>query len=528
MGYARAEMNFDSSILPQTGNSSLTALLRRVADRAPEHPAWRYQGQVITHAQFLSLIHACRRRLLAWGVCPGDRVAGLALGHPLQVAALLALSDLGGIWVPLNFRLAPAEWHQIMADCGARLLLADEAFGPAASALAQQSGAALHRLSDLALGDDPSGRDNRSAPIESDPDRPVLLVYTSGTTGRPKGAVHSVANLIANAHASAQVQGLGPHDRVLTLLPLFHVGGLCIQTLPALLCGATVVLHPRFDPLATLRDIDALDITTTVMVPAVMKAVIQHPLFSTTRMAQLRSLWAGSSVLPDELVRAWLARGIPVCNVYGATETGPFSIALGPEHAHSHVGSCGWPAPGVEARLNALSDTPNADGVGEVCLRGPAIVSRYWPDRPALDAEGWFHTGDLGRVDADQSWRIVGRAKDMIISGGENIYPAEIENILAQHPAVAECAAVGLPDPRWGEQVVAVVVLKPGEQVSDDDLLEPVRRALAKYKHPRRLVRLDQLPKTALGKVQKDQVVQWLSGPAQTAAAPWAGSTRSL
>ncbi len=528
MGYPTSEMNFDPNILPQTGDRSLTVALGRAANRDPDHPAWRYQGQVITHGGFVSLIDTCRRRLASWGVRPGDRVAALALGHPLQVAALLALSDLGGIWVPLNFRLAPAEWQQILADCGARLLLADGELGPAASALAQQSGVALHRLSDLAAGDDPRDSDTRSAPIASDPDRPVLLVYTSGTTGRPKGAVHSVANLIANAHAAAQVQGLSPLDRVVTLLPLFHVGGLCIQTLPALLSGATVVLHPRFDPQATLHDIDAFDITTTVMVPAVMKAVIQHPLFASTRMAHLRALWAGSSVLPDDLVRAWLARGIPVCNVYGATETGPFSIALGPEQAHSHVGSCGWPAPGFEARLNALSDSPNADGVGEVCLRGPAIVSRYWPDRPALDAEGWFHTGDLGRIEADQSWRIVGRAKDMIISGGENIYPAEIENILSQHPAVAECAAVGLPDPRWGEQVVAVVVLRPGFQPSDDELLEPLRRSLAKYKHPRRLVRLDQLPKTALGKVQKDQVVQWLSGPAQTAAAPWAGSTRSL
>jgi fatty-acyl-CoA synthase len=337
-----------------------------------------------------------------------------------------------------------------------------------------------------------------------------------------------VANLLANAHAAAQVQGLGPHDRVLTLLPLFHVGGLCIQTLPALLNGATVVLHPRFDPRAALHDLDAQAITLTLMVPAVMKAVIQHPLFAATRMTHLRALWAGSSILPDDLVQAWLARGVPVCNVYGATETGPFSMALGPQQARSHVGSCGWPAPGVQAHLQPLSDTTRSDGVGEVCLRGPAIVRRYWPDTPALDDQGWFHTGDLGRVDADQSWRIVGRAKDMIISGGENIYPAEIENILGQHPAVAECAAVGLPDPRWGEQVVVAVVLKPDSRVNDDDLLEPVRRALAKYKHPRQLVRLDQLPKTALGKVQKDRLVRQLSAPDQTAAAPLAGSTRSL
>ena len=514
--------------MPQTPASSLTDALRRVADVDPQHPAWRYQGQVITRAEFVAMVQACQRQWAAWGVRAGDRVAALALAHPLQVAALLALSELGAIWVPLNFRLAQAEWQQILSDCGARLLLADTEWQAAASDLAQASGLTLKPLSELATPNT-TPQEVLGPRVEAlDPERAALLVYTSGTTGRPKGAVHTVANLLANAQAATQVQGLGPQDRVLTLLPLFHVGGLCIQTLPALLCGATVVLHPRFDPQAVLHDLDAWDITTTVMVPAVMKAVIEHPRFASTRMAHLRALWAGSSVLPDGLVRAWLARGIPVCNVYGATETGPFSIALGPSHAHSHVGSCGWPAPGVQARLQALPGTPQGDGVGEVCLRGPAIVRRYWPDQSALDAEGWFHTGDLARIAPDQSWRIVGRAKDMIISGGENIYPAEIEQILSQHPAVLECAAVGLLDPRWGEQVVAVVVLKPGSQPSDDELLAPVRGALAKYKHPRQLVRLAQLPKTALGKVQKDRLVQVLSVSAQTEATPSADSTRSL
>lgn len=528
MGYARTEIHFQPSILPQTPASSLTDALRRMVDVDPHQPAWLYQGQVITRAQFASMVQSCQRQLAAWGVRTGDRVAALALAHPLQVAALFALSELGAIWVPLNFRLAPAEWQQIVRDCAPRLMLADAEFHPAATGLAQACGLPLYALDTLMpeAGHPPQVLDPMGdAP---DPDRAVLLVYTSGTTGKPKGAVHTVAHLLANAQAAAQVQALGPADRVLTLLPLFHVGGLCIQTLPALLSGATVVLHPRFDPQAALHDLDALHITTTLMVPAVMKAVIEHPSFASTRMAHLRALWAGSSVLPDDLVRAWLARGIPVCNVYGATETGPFSIALGPEHAHSHVGSCGWPAPGVQARLQALPGAPQGDGVGEVCLRGPAIVSRYWPDQPALDAEGWFHTGDLARVGPDQSWRIVGRAKDMIISGGENIYPAEIEQILAQHPAVAECAAVGLPDPRWGERVVAVVVLKTGAQASDDDLLDPVRRALAKYKHPRQVWRVSQLPKTALGKVQKDRLVQDISASVHTAATPSAGSTRSL
>ena len=246
--------------------------------------------------------------------------------------------------------------------------------------------------------------------------------------------------------------------------------------------------------------------------------------FQTTTLTHLRTIWAGSSVLPDALLQAWHDKGIPVCNVYGATETGPFSIALGPEHARSHLGSCGWPALGIEARL----DQASPDGVGEVCLRGAAIVQRYWPDQPALDEHGWFHTGDLARIETDQSWRIVGRAKDMIISGGENIYPAEIEHILARHPAVQECAVVGLPDARWGEQVAAVVVFKPGMQADEADLLDKVKSELARYKHPRRLIIGTELPKTALGKVQKDVLIRQITARADTAAAPSANSPRSL
>ena len=495
--------------------------------RDPNRLACSFQGQNWTYAEFARLIVRSRAQLQAWGVRSGDRVAALSLGHPLQLAALFALADLGAIWVPLNFRLAPTEWAQVIDDCQPVCLLADEAWWSQAQVLVQSSPLPCRALSELTR----SGHDADDAPTtiptpdHSSNDLPVLLVYTSGTTGRPKGAVHTQSNLLANARAAALAQGMTDNDRVLTLLPLFHVGGLCIQTLPALLAGASLILHPKFEPDRVFDDLLAHHISLTLMVPAVMKAMIEHPRFHGASWPHLRALWAGSSVLPDELVLAWLQRGVSVCNVYGATETGPFSIALGPEHARSHLGSCGWPALGIEARLD-LPAGPN-DGVGEVCLRGPAIVRHYWPQQAALDADGWFHTGDLARIGPDQSWRIVGRAKDMIISGGENIYPAEIENLLARHPAVLECAVVGLPDPRWGEQVVAVVVLRSGHWASDEQLLESVQSVLARYKHPRRWVRLQALPKTALGKVQKDRLVRLLSERAHTEATPWEDSPRS-
>ncbi|HEY0824155.1 MAG TPA: fatty acid--CoA ligase family protein, partial [Ramlibacter sp.] len=373
----------------------------------------------------------------------------------------------------------------------------DADWAQAAQDLARACGIAAQALQALEQDGLPA------APLHAAPEAPVLLVYTSGTTGGPKAAVHTQANLLANMRIAAQVQELGPADTVLTVLPLFHVGGLCIQTLPALYAGARVILHPRFHPGETLACIARERPSLTLQVPATMKALIEHPQWAATDLSCLRAVWAGSSLLPQPLVAAFHDRGIPVCNVYGATETGPFSVALPPAHAMDHVGSCGWPAPGVEARLGP----PHGDAA-ELLLRGPNIVRRYWPDLPACDAEGWFATGDLAQQAADGSLRIVGRAKDLIISGGENIHPAEIEQVLAQHPAVAECAAFAVPDARWGELVAVAVVLNAGSRADEEELAAHLRQRLARFKLPRRWFFRAALPKTALGKVQRSVLAQ--------------------
>jgi fatty-acyl-CoA synthase len=315
------------------------------------------------------------------------------------------------------------------------------------------------------------------------------------------------------------VQGLTASDTVLTVLPLFHVGGLCIQTLPALSVGAHVLLHSRFDASATLRAIATERPTLTLQVPATLKALTEHALWAATDLTCLRAVWAGSSVLPPAPLAAFHARGVPVCNVYGSTETGPFSIALPPERAVSHAGSCGWPAPGVEVTLrSALGEVVAPGEVGELCLRAPNVVRRYWPDRAACDTNGFFHSGDLAQQATDGSYTVVGRAKDMIISGGENIYPAEIENLLLQHPSVIECSVVGQADARWGEVAVAVLVLQP-DAATGDGWAAPFQHfldgRLARYKWPRRWLRVDALPKTALGKVQKAALKTLLDAPAQ-------------
>jgi fatty-acyl-CoA synthase len=426
-----------------------------------------------------------------WGVRPGDRVAWVGANHPGQLALLFGLARIGAILLPLNFRLAPPEWQRLVADCTPVHLVHDAEWTEAARGLAAQCGIAAHDVAEL-------DHEAPEAPSHADPQAPVLLVHTSGTTGGPKAAVHTQANLLANMRIATQVQDLTPADTVLTVLPLFHVGGLCIQTLPALHAGARVLLHARFHPGATLEAIERERPTLTLLVPATMKALLDHPRWQQADLSSLRAVWAGSSLIPAPLVEAFHARGVPVCNVYGATETGPFSIALPPEQAMDHVGSCGWPAPGVEARLG-----PAHGDAGEVLLRGPNVVRRYWPDLPACDADGWFATGDLAQQASDGSYRIVGRAKELIISGGENIHPAEIEQALGAHPAVAECAAFGLPDARWGEIVAVAVVLHAGAHADEAELAAFLQQRLARFKLPRRWIWRDALPKTALGKVQR-------------------------
>ncbi len=497
--------------------ASFDALLGRLAALAPERPVlrWFEPGGPVADAHWSPLsgpalarrVHAIAAHLVRSGVQAGDRIAWLGLNHPAQIALLMALARIGGVLVPINHRLSPAEWQALLEDCQPTWLVHDGHFADVAETLM------VRRMPVHALD---AQIDLVALPeVPGTADRPVLLVYTSGTTGRPKGAVHTQGNLLANMAIAAEVQAMTPQDVVLTALPLFHVGGLCIQTLPALSVGAQVLLFTRFDAQATLACIHHERPTLTLQVPATLQALVGHPAWAGTDLACLRAVWAGSSLLPTPLVEACHARGVPVCNVYGSTETGPFSIALPGAHAFDHIGSCGWPAPGVDIRLQDSEGHDVARGeVGEVLVRGPNVVRHYWPDLPACDAAHFFHSGDLALQTPDGSYTVVGRAKDMLISGGENIYPAEIENLLVQHPLVAECAVVGQDDARWGEVVVAVVVLRepaPNEWASA--LQSFLEGKLARYKWPRRWQRVDALPKTALGKVQKSELKAMLATP---------------
>ena len=479
----------------------LSRLIERHAQFTPARCALHFAGVDISYAELWRRIEVATAALHGAGVRQGDRVAYLGLNDPAVLVLLFALARLGAILLPLNFRLAPAEHEAILRHAGTTLLLGDTVHAVQAAQLEAVVGRSAMPIAALA-----TGGELPAAAVCGGDESPVLLVYTSGTTGKPKGALHTQAGLIWNCVMSTHAHDFSAADHVLTVLPLFHVGGLCIQTLPALHAGATVTLHARFDPGAWLRDVQARKPSMSLLVPATLKAVLDHPDFMRTDLSSLKLLNAGSSVIPESMIAAVHARGVPLCQVYGATETGPVSIYLRREDAMAKAGSAGKAALHVEIRLvDSLGGDVAAGEVGEILVRGKNVMREYWndPANPAFRG-GWFHSGDLAFQDEDGFYRVVGRSKDMIISGGENIYPAELENVLADSPEVLEAAVVGRADARWGEVAVAVVVVRPGCALDEAAVLRMFEGRLARFKHPRQVVFADALPKTALGKVQKD------------------------
>ena len=484
---------------------NLSRIIAHWAGMTPDKCAIHFDGVDMSYATLWQRIEATTATLAQrFAVQPGERIAYLGLNHPDFIVLLMALARLGAIAVPLNFRLAPAELVTILDNAGARLLLCDAPMRAAGADAAVAAGVQLESSSILeepAPGLVPQG-------FPGDDQDPLLLVYTSGTTGKPKGAVHTQANLLWNIQSAIAAQDLTAADHLLNPLPMFHVGGLCIQLLPVLAAGGTVTLHARFDPGRWIADVVARRPTLSLLVPATLKAILDHPAWPDADLSSLRFVNTGSSTVPRSLIEAVHARGVPVSQVYGATETGPVSIVLRAEHALDHVGSTGKPALHVEVRLVKADGTDAATGeTGEIWVRGKNVVAGYWNDaHNAAFADGWFRSGDLAYRDAAGFYWVVGRSKDMIISGGENIYPAELENVLADCAAIQECAVLGLDDARWGEAAVAVVVRKPDALIDEAGVLALFEGRLARFKHPRRIVFVEALPKTALGKIQKAEL----------------------
>ncbi|MGH7897761.1 MAG: acyl-CoA synthetase [Candidatus Binatia bacterium] len=496
----------------------LSSWIGRRAAATPAKLAIRFEGGEISYATLDERI----RRLAAMlahrcDVARGDRVAYLGLNGPVVLELLFACARLGAIFVPLNWRLAPPEHRDVLAHCAPKVLVAETEFLAHVDAIRSGLTGLLTVACDgPSHGGWPSYDELVAAaagldvPAGGDPSAPVLLVYTSGTTGRPKGALLTQDALSWNAINSIDAHEMTSDDHVLTVLPMFHVGGLNIHTTPALRAGASLTLHRRFDPRRALGAIANERPTMFLAVPQVSLAMTEHPQWMSTDVTCLRSVATGSSIVPEPVIRPWHERGIAVTQVYGLTESAPVAICLRRKDARRKLGSCGEPALHCEARIvDDEGRELGANEKGEIVLRGPNLFREYWNDAAATAesfTDGWFRTGDIGHRDEEGFFYVDDRKKDVLISGGENVYPAELEAVLAACPAILEAAVVGRPDERWGEVPIAFVVPRPGSELTPQAVLALFAGRLARFKHPRAVVFLERLPRNVMGKVLKQEL----------------------
>jgi len=477
--------------------TNLAAPIDRNAGFAPDKVAIRFEGAAITYAEFAREIaraaHLLRTR---YGVRPGDRVAVLAANAPAYLSLLYACARLGAILLPLNWRLAAPELRYIIEHAEPRVAFTEAAFAETLNEAAPDL-----PVAPLVI---PEGEGDVEGPGTLDD--PLLLVYTSGTTGRPKGALLAQEALFHNAVMSHHMHAMTAGDHVLSVLPFFHVGGLNIQTTPALQAGATVTIHPRFAADAVLAAVAEDRPSLLLTVPATLRALMAAPGWEAADLSSLGAISTGSEPVHPALVEAVSARGLPLLQVYGATESCPIAIYTRLGCATTAPTSTGLPGLLCEARVadDEGRELPHGTA-GEVLLRGRNLFRGYWRDEAATAAcmaNGWYRTGDIATRDAAGHFHVHDRRKNLIISGGENIYPAEVERVLLEHPAIAEAAVLGAPDPKWQEVPVAFLVLRAGAALTEEAVRDHVAAQLARFKVPRRVVFTETLPRTALGKVR--------------------------
>jgi fatty-acyl-CoA synthase len=515
-------------------------LWRWLADRALSDPgavAIEDADRRVTYAQLRELSLGMAELLAQAGAGRGDRVATLTENSSSHVALFFACAASGAALVPLNWRLTPAELAAQLDIASPALFIASPAHeGRAREALAASGQAAelsslaemvemaemvalagpLNRGHRVNRGRRAQPRLRRDQPVPVADDDPLLVVFTSGSSGRPKGAVLTHANCFWTNLSLDLALPVCRGEAVLSVLPQFHVGGWNVQPLQALWKGATVFLEESFDPERALFMIERRRIVTMMGVPTTYARMAEAPNFARADLGSLRSVVVGGAPVPAGLVEVWQRRGVGVAQGYGLTEASPNVACLSPEEATAEPGSVGRPYSFVDVELHDPSTgaVVEGPGAGELWVAGPNVFAGYFRDERATEEvlrEGWLRTGDLAERDAGGYLRIRGRMKDMFISGGENVYPAEVEAVLSSHPSVAEAAVVGAPDPAWGESGVAFVRTK-GE-LREEELISYCRGRLAGFKVPRRVVVVEELPRLGSGKLDKRRLADMAQAP---------------
>lgn len=483
----------------------------------PERTALIGEQQRLTYKEMSANINKMACALSEqFQVQPGDRIAIIAQNGTEYIQLLFAIAKLGCIAVPLNTRLSPKELQFQLNDSESSVIIVGSDYYKMGQELKSTC-----RLKHLVLLENTVDRDDLisfskiyssypsyySGTINTVGSLPFIICYTSGTTGQPKGAVLTQDHMFWNAMNNILAIDISSNDQVLTLLPLFHIGGIGLFTFPALLAGATVIIPQSFNPQQTLKLIENEKASIVMGVPTIFNLLRKNWQTVKPNVDSVRWFISGGAPCPQELIRFYHEQGISFGQGYGMTETSPTVFMLPREDIRRKTGSIGKPVMFCDFKIVNGQDQDVSPGViGELLVKGQNVINEYWknPNETVKSfKEGWLRTGDLARVDDEGFVYIAGRKKEMIISGGENIYPLEIEQILEKNPAIAEIAVIGVPDNKWGEVPLAILSLKNGFETSDGELMDYCLARLAKYKCPQRFEMINELPKNATGKIDK-------------------------
>lgn len=491
---------------------------------APDATALTFRELSRTYRELDERVTRLAHALRELGVRPGDRVGLLSRNHPAHLEVLFATALLGGVHAPLNSQLTAPELAFQLSDCRPAVLVHSAELTDTARTAAEQAPVA-HRI--VLDGEPDAAAHDYDELISTSPteridqevrsDDPCTLMYTSGTTGHPKGVVLTHGNITFAALNPIIDLDIGSAEVALVCAPLFHTAALDFICLPTLLKGGAVHIEEGFDAERVLSAIAERGVTFTFGAPTMLDALAAHPAWAATDLSSLRHVVAAAAPVPERTLRTFTDRGVPICQGYGLTESGPGALILTSDDVRRKLGSAGVPHFFTDVRVVDAEGALVGPGErGEVQICGPNVMVEYF-DRPEATAEaftedGWLRTGDVGVPDEDGFISVVDRLKDMIVSGGENIYPAEVESALLDLPGVVECAVFGVPDEKWGESACAAVSFEPGAELPDAEVVDRLRERLARYKVPKTFVAVDEIPRNASGKVRKHELRERFAG----------------